>query len=88
VPTLAERKRDLRNLGRFVREHTDAICEAISADYGHRSRHETLLTEVVPVLALDGGAKAPEALQQRRFDGARRAWCSAWRRRRTSRTSC
>jgi len=50
VPTLAERKRDLRELARFVREHTDAICDAISADYGHRSRHETLLAEVVPVL--------------------------------------
>jgi len=50
VPTLAERKADLRELGRFVREHTDEICDAISADYGHRSRHETLLAEVVPVL--------------------------------------
>jgi coniferyl-aldehyde dehydrogenase len=50
VPTLAERKLDLRELGRFVREHTDEICDAISADYGHRSRHETLLAEVVPVL--------------------------------------
>jgi coniferyl-aldehyde dehydrogenase len=50
VPSLAERKVDLRELGRFVREHTDEICEAISADYGHRSRHETLLAEVVPVL--------------------------------------
>ena len=50
VPTLAERQPDLRTLARFVREHNDAICEAISADYGHRSRHETLLAEVVPVL--------------------------------------
>jgi coniferyl-aldehyde dehydrogenase len=50
VPSLAERKVDLRELGRFVRENTDAICDAISADYGHRSRHETLLAEVVPVL--------------------------------------
>jgi coniferyl-aldehyde dehydrogenase len=50
VPSLAERKADLRTLDRFVRDHTDAICAAISADYGHRSRHETLLAEVVPVL--------------------------------------
>ena len=50
VPTLQERKADLRSLQRFVRENQDALCEAISADYGHRSRHETLLAEVFPVV--------------------------------------
>jgi coniferyl-aldehyde dehydrogenase len=50
VPTLRERKADLRTLQRFVREHKDALCDAISADYGHRSRHETLLAEVFPVV--------------------------------------
>jgi coniferyl-aldehyde dehydrogenase len=50
VPDLAARRRDLQTLQRFVREHQQAICEAISADYGHRSRHETLLAEVVPVV--------------------------------------
>ncbi|HEX7639457.1 MAG TPA: coniferyl aldehyde dehydrogenase [Burkholderiaceae bacterium] len=52
VPTLAERKADLRTLQRFIREHKQALCDAISADYGHRSRHETLLAEVFP--AMDG----------------------------------
>lgn len=52
VPSLAERKADLRTLQRFIRDHKDAICEAISADYGHRSRHETLLAEIFP--ATDG----------------------------------
>ena len=52
VPTLAERKADLRALQRLVRENKDALCNAISADYGHRSRHETLLAEIFP--ALDG----------------------------------
>jgi coniferyl-aldehyde dehydrogenase len=52
VPTLDERKADLRTLQRFIREHKDALCEAISLDYGHRSRHETLLAEVFP--AVDG----------------------------------
>ena len=52
LPTLAERKRDLQTLQRFIREHTDALCEAISADYGNRSRHETLLAEIFP--AIDG----------------------------------
>jgi len=52
VPTLDERLSDLRTLQRFVRENQDALCDAISADYGHRSRHETLLAEIVP--AVDG----------------------------------
>ena len=51
VPTLAERKADLNKLAKFVRDHQNAICDAISADYGNRSRHETLLAEVVPVLS-------------------------------------
>ena len=52
LPTLAERKRDLHTLQRFLREHTDALCAAISADYGNRSHHETLLAEIFP--AIDG----------------------------------
>lgn len=52
VPTLQERKTDLRTLQRFIREHKDALCDSISADYGHRSRHETMLAEVFP--AVDG----------------------------------
>jgi coniferyl-aldehyde dehydrogenase len=50
VPTLAERQDDLKRLRAFVREHQDALCAAISADYGHRSVHETKLCEVVPVV--------------------------------------
>jgi coniferyl-aldehyde dehydrogenase len=52
VPSLEERRADLSTLQRFIRENKDAICEAINADYGHRSRHETLLTEIAP--AVDG----------------------------------
>ncbi|HRJ69640.1 MAG TPA: coniferyl aldehyde dehydrogenase [Beijerinckiaceae bacterium] len=51
VPTLAERRSDLDALARFVKENRQALIEAISADYGHRSHHETLLTEIGPVLA-------------------------------------
>ncbi|MEJ8822562.1 coniferyl aldehyde dehydrogenase [Variovorax humicola] len=50
VPTLAERTKDLRTLQRFVRDHKDALCDAISADYGNRSRHESLLAEIFPVV--------------------------------------
>jgi coniferyl-aldehyde dehydrogenase len=52
MPGLAERKTDLRTLQCFIRDNKAALCDAISADYGHRSRHETLLAEIFP--ALDG----------------------------------
>jgi len=50
VPDEAARRADLQALKRFVRENADALCEAISRDYGHRSPHETRLAEVLPVL--------------------------------------
>lgn len=49
-PAEATRRQRLRALRRFVTDHSDALCDAISADYGHRSPHETRLTEIVPVL--------------------------------------
>ena len=52
VPSIAERKADLCTLQRFIRENKQALCDAISADYGHRSHHETLLAEIFP--AIDG----------------------------------
>lgn len=51
VPSLAQRKADLQQLARFVRDHEAAIVQAISDDYGYRSAHETRLTEVAPVLS-------------------------------------
>ena len=50
VPSLAERRADLRTLQRFVREQQGALCDAISADYGHRCEHESLLVEIAPVV--------------------------------------
>ena len=52
MPTLAERRADLQGLQAFLREHQQALADAISADYGHRSRHETRLAEIAP--AVDG----------------------------------
>ncbi|MFO1271083.1 MAG: coniferyl aldehyde dehydrogenase [Rubrivivax sp.] len=52
VPGLAERKADLKRLQAFLRDHEGALCDAVNADYGHRSRHETRLTEIAP--AVDG----------------------------------
>jgi coniferyl-aldehyde dehydrogenase len=50
VPTYRERIADLRTLARFIRENRDAMVAAVNQDYGCRSRHETLLGEIVPVL--------------------------------------
>jgi coniferyl-aldehyde dehydrogenase len=50
VPTYRQRIADLRTLARFVRENRDDMVAAVYKDYGCRSRHETLLGEIVPVL--------------------------------------
>jgi coniferyl-aldehyde dehydrogenase len=52
MPTLAERKDDLKRLRAFLRNFQEEIAAAISADFGHRSRHETRLCELAP--AIDG----------------------------------
>jgi coniferyl-aldehyde dehydrogenase len=49
MPTFAERKADLLQLKRFVADNKEAIIEAINADYGNRSRHETLFAEIFTV---------------------------------------
>ncbi|MCP4303158.1 MAG: aldehyde dehydrogenase family protein, partial [Gammaproteobacteria bacterium] len=43
----AERKQHLLNLKRMITENREAIIDAISADYGNRSRHETLFAEII-----------------------------------------
>ena len=50
VPTEAQRRQRLKALHAFLLDHREAICEAIARDYGHRSHHETLLTELMPAL--------------------------------------
>ena len=49
-PSYEERKADLLALKAFVRDHRDAIVEAINLDYGNRSRHETLFAEIFSVM--------------------------------------
>jgi len=48
-PSLEERRADLGKLSEAVSASVDKLAEAISADFGHRSRHETELAEIVPV---------------------------------------
>lgn len=50
VPDLAERRADLLKLRAFVRDHREGLLAAVNADYGSRSRHETLFTEIIPVI--------------------------------------
>jgi coniferyl-aldehyde dehydrogenase len=49
-PKFAERKADLLKLKAFIKDNRDAILDAISADYGNRSRHETLFAEIYGIL--------------------------------------
>ena len=50
VPSYRQRRDDLRTLQRFLLENRDVLVDAVNADYGNRSRHETLFSELVPVL--------------------------------------
>jgi coniferyl-aldehyde dehydrogenase len=50
VPDRAQRLDDLDRLRAAFKAGLPAMCEAISADFGHRSRHETLLSDGMTVL--------------------------------------
>jgi coniferyl-aldehyde dehydrogenase len=58
APPLEERLRLLRQLAIAVRANRDAIADAASADFGNRSRHETLLADIVTTLnSIDHAAR-------------------------------
>ena len=50
-PSLAARRQRLDRLLQLTQKHERAIVEAISADFGHRSRHETELADIFLVLS-------------------------------------
>ena len=50
VPTLAQRLRDLGGLREVLCRRLDELVEAMAADFGRRSRHESLLTDGMTVL--------------------------------------
>lgn len=50
APPLEERLRLLEGLEAALVERKSAIADAIALDFGHRSKHETLLAEVIPVV--------------------------------------
>jgi coniferyl-aldehyde dehydrogenase len=49
-PDLAERKDDIQRLRAALKQEAEQIASVISEDFGNRSRHETLLADVWPVL--------------------------------------
>lgn len=51
-PEYQQRRQDLLDLKRLVSENREAIMEAISKDYGNRSRHESQFAEIIS--ATDG----------------------------------
>ncbi len=49
-PDYAQRRDDLRRLRQALKSRLDEMAETISADFGHRSAHETLLSDGMTVL--------------------------------------
>jgi len=50
-PRARERRAHLAAVERIVKQHSGAFAQAIAADFGHRSSHETRLLEIFPTLA-------------------------------------
>jgi len=48
---LPMRKDRLKRAAAMLREHQDAFCDALSEDFGHRSREQSLLTDIATSIA-------------------------------------
>ncbi|WP_084688832.1 coniferyl aldehyde dehydrogenase [Paraburkholderia oxyphila] len=46
APTLAQRQESLAKLLRILKQYDDAFASAINEDFGHRSRHESMMLDV------------------------------------------
>lgn len=57
VPTAAERREHLRRLETLLKTHQRRLAETIAADFGNRSRPETILSEIMPLLAAAAHAR-------------------------------
>lgn len=49
TPDYQQRKQDLLQLKKLINENREQIINAISEDYGNRSRHESLFAEIISV---------------------------------------
>jgi coniferyl-aldehyde dehydrogenase len=72
--SLEERSRALKALRTGLQRRAEAFVAAVSADFGFRSRHETLLTEIVVV-------SHPSTIRCRASPAGRRPARSGWGRR-------
>jgi coniferyl-aldehyde dehydrogenase len=52
VPSLRARKESLRKLKQLTKDNAEAIVEAIRQDFGHRSKHDSQLAEIFPIMQL------------------------------------
>ncbi|GFM87452.1 aldehyde dehydrogenase [Pseudomonas cichorii] len=50
MPSAAQRSQWLKSLGELLSDHRQALIDAISSDFSHRSADETLLAELLPSL--------------------------------------
>ncbi|MBB4198769.1 coniferyl aldehyde dehydrogenase [Rhodoblastus sphagnicola] len=69
-PNLAQRRETLKRLGHAVKASAEELAQAVSADFGHRSRHETLMADIFPVIAAARHAR----FHLRRWMRARTVW--------------
>ena len=58
IPSLAVRRDRLRRLGALVHDHAAALTDAVSQDFGTRSRTETEILELAPALGAVQHAQA------------------------------
>ncbi len=74
LPTAEDRRARLQRLERSLRDSMTAMEQAISADFGHRSVHETRMLEMFPALGAVTGARR----HVRSWMRSRRSWASLW----------
>lgn len=74
MPNAAARRARLDKLDTLLRNHMDEIAAAVSADFSHRSRHETEMLEMFPSLAAIKHARSHVAGWMRPWT----SWASMW----------
>lgn len=50
MPSLGERKAKLKALKQALLKHQQALTDALSRDYGHRSTDDSLISDILPVV--------------------------------------
>src|SRR5688572_12924615 len=75
-PERAQRLDDLARLRDALKDRLDDMAAAISADFGHRSVHESLLADGMAVLSEIGRLRRelPRWMKPRRVDAGWRLW--------------